>query len=299
MNTLRRITLTAGALLAGFILGLFTDSFLASKTPVADWAKALNADYANLLTFGATALLVLVTVIYAGYTYRQVTYSKKQFLLDKQPCVIPAVISRNFSDYRESETEYTRTLRIEYKIANVGTETAFSVQPVITISYPDEKGTMHRLDAPGTIPAAFAYIAPGEEKTGSISLYEKGTEEKSEGLELLYPSFGYRLTESGDILPESDRSTQKRFPVLMIKVYCRNLVGQWFSSVIYEDITAVIRTAEKKTDTFPHAAVRYRLETSQTIQHLPLEIQEVDADEVRQVFARQGKNTKFPQTEDV
>jgi len=297
MNTFRRTVLTLAALFAGFAAGIFADNFFLSKTPLTEWAKALNADYANLLTFGATVLLVLVTVIYAGYTYRQVTYSRKQFLLDKQPYVIPSLLSRNFSDYEESASEYTRTLRLEYKIVNVGTETAFSVQPFVSISYPDEQGGMHLLHTGNAAPPAFAYLVPGEEKTGTVAIYETGVE--SDGLSLIYPSFGYRLLANGNIVPETERSRQKHFPVLTIKVYCRNLVGQWFSSVIYEDITAVIKTSAGENGDYPRAVTRYRLETSQTIYHLPLEIREVSAAEVQKAFALHGMDADFLRTEDV
>ena len=270
-----------------------------SKTPISEWAKALNTDYANLLTFGATALLVLVTIIYAGYTYRQVTYSRKQFLLDKQPYVIPAIISRNFSDFEESETEYTRTLRLEYKIANVGTETAFSVQPFISVSYPDLEGSMNLLKNFGLVPPASAYLTAGEEKSGAVSLYEKGTDENNEGLELVYPAFGYRLLENGDIVPDAERGNQTAFPVLTLKVYYRNLVGQWFVSVLKEDITAVVRVAENSSKIYPRVVKRYRLEAAQTIQHIPLEIREANADDVKKEFALHGKSVKYLQTEDI
>lgn len=299
MNTLRRAVLTAASILAGFTVGLFVDNFFLSKTPISEWAKALNTDYANLLTFGTTALLVLVTIIYAGYTYRQVTYSRKQFLLDKQPYVIPAIIYRNFSDFEESETEYTRTLRLEYKIANVGTETAFSVQPFISVSYPDIEGSMNLLKNFGLVPPASAYLTAGEEKNGAVSLYEKGTDENNEGLELVYPTFGYRLLENGDIVPDTERGNQTAFPVLTLKVYYRNLVGQWFVSVLKEDITAVVRVAENSSKTYPQVVKRYRLEASQTIQHIPLEVREANADDVKKEFALHGKSVKYLQTEDI
>ena len=299
MNTLRRTVLTAASILAGFIAGLFADNFFLSKTPVFEWAKALNTDYANLLTFGATALLGLVTIIYAGYTYRQVTYSRKQFLLDKQPYVIPTIISRNFSDFEESETEYTRTLKLEYKIANVGTETAFSVQPFVSVSYPGTDGSVNQLKNFGLVPPASAYLTAGEEKNGAVSLYEKGTDENNEGLELVYQSFGYRLLENGDIVPDAERRNQTAFPVLTLTVYYRNLVGQWFVSVIKEDITAVVKVAENSSETYPRVVKRYRLEAAQTIQHIPLEIREANADDVKKEFALHGKNVKYLQTEDV
>ena len=299
MNTLRRAVLTAAAILAGFVAGLFVDNLFLSNTSLSEWAKALNTDYANLLTFGATALLVLVTIIYAGYTYRQVTYSRKQFLLDKQPYVIPTIISRNFSDFEESETEYTRTLRLEYKIANVGTETAFSVQPFVSVSYPDTEGSMNLLKNFGLVPPASAYLTAGEEKNGAVSLYEKGTDENNEGLELVYPTFGYRLLENGEIVPDAERGNQTSFPVLTIKVYYRNLVGQWFVSVIKEDITAVVRVAENSSGTYPQVVKRYSLEAAQTIQHIPLEIREANADDVKKEFALHGKSVKYLQTEDI
>ena len=299
MNTLRRAVLTSAAILAGFVAGLFVDNLFLSNTSLSEWAKALNTDYANLLTFGATALLVLVTIIYAGYTYRQVTYSRKQFLLDKQPYVIPTIISRNFSDFEESETEYTRTLRLEYKIANVGTETAFSVQPFVSVSYPDTEGSMNLLKNFGLVPPASAYLTAGEEKNEAVSLYEKGTDENNEGLELVYPTFGYRLLENGEIVPDAERGNQTSFPVLTIKVYYRNLVGQWFVSVIKEDITAVVRVAENSSGTYPKVVKRYRLEAAQTIQHIPLEIREANADDVKKEFALHGKSVKYLQTEDI
>ena len=299
MSTIRRAVLTAAYILAGFFAGFFVDNLFLSKTPISEWAKALNTDYANLLTFAATALLVLVTIIYAGYTYRQVTYSRKQFLLDKQPYVIPTITSRNFSDFEESETEYTRTLRLEYKFANVGTETAFSVQPFVSISYPDTEGTMHTLKNFGLVPLASAYLTAGEEKNASLSLYEKGSDENNEGLELVYPSFGYRLLENGDIVPDTERKIQTSFPVLTLKVYYRNLVGQWFVSVIKEDITAIVRLADNSTGTYPKVVKKYRLEAAQTIQYIPLEIREANYEDVKKEFALHGKSAEYLQTENI
>ena len=265
------------------------DNFFLAQTPLSLWAKTINTDYANLLSFGASLLLVVVTIIYAGYTYRQVTYSRKQFLLDKQPYVIPSILTRNFSDFEESETQHTRTLRLEYKIANVGAEPAFSVQPFVSAAYP-VGDSMAELKNFGLVPYSYTYLTAGEEKRGAVSLYEKGTDTENEGLEKIYPALGCRLADSGEIIPE-ESGKRKLFPVLTLSVYYRNLVGQWFVSVIKEDMTAVSRLPEPEAaKEYPRSVKRYRLESAQTIQHLPLEIREVSAAEVKKAFRLHGKD---------
>ena len=289
MSALRRTILTVFAVFAGFAAGIFVDNFFLAQTPLSLWAKTINTDYANLLSFGASLLLVVVTIIYAGYTYRQVTYSRKQFLLDKQPYVIPSILTRNFSDFEESETQHTRTLRLEYKIANVGAEPAFSVQPFVSAAYP-VGDSMAELKNFGLVPYSYTYLTAGEEKRGAVSLYEKGTDTENEGLEKIYPALGCRLADSGEIIPE-ESGKRKQFPVLTLSVYYRNLVGQWFVSVIKEDMTAVTRLPEPKTaEEYPRSVKRYRLESAQTIQHLPLEIREVSAAEVKKAFRLHGKD---------
>ena len=290
MIPFRRTALTAAAILGGCAIGFFADNFLLSHTSLFLWAKTINNDYANLLSFGASLLLVVVTIIYAGYTYRQVTYSRKQFLLDKQPYVIPSILSRNFSDFEESETQYTRTLKLEYKIANVGTEPAFSVQPFVSVSYPKEDGSQEELKNFGLVPYSYTYLTAGEETKSAVSFYEKGTDEENEGLEKIYPALGYRITETGGILPD-ETGDRKHYPVLTLSIYYRNLVGQWFVSVIKEDITAGVKLAGEETETgYPRSVKRYRLESAQTIQHLPLEIREVSAAEVKKAFRQHGKD---------
>lgn len=289
MSAFRRTILTVFFVFAGFTAGIFVNNFVLSQTPLTLWAREINNDYANLLSFGASLLLVIVTIIYAGYTYRQVTYSRKQFLLDKQPYVIASVLTRSFSDFEESETQYTRTLRIEYKIANVGTEPAFSVQPFLSIAYP-AAGEMQELKNFGLVPYSYAYLTAGEEKTGSVSFYEKGTDEDNEGFEKIYPALGCRMAENGELIPAEAKERQQ-YPVLTLSVYYRNLVGQWFVSVIKEDMTAISRLPGRDTNTpYPRSVKRYRLESAQTIQHMPLEIREVSAAEVKKAFRRHGKD---------
>ena len=296
MSALRRTVLTVFAVFAGFAAGIFVDNFFLAQTPLSLWAKTINTDYANLLSFGASLLLVIVTIIYAGYTYRQVTYSRKQFLLDKQPYVIPSVLTRNFSDFEESETQRTRTLRLEYKIANVGTEPAFSVQPFVSFAYP-ENDSREELKNFGLVPYSYAYLTAGEEKQGAVSLYEKGTDEENEGLEKIYPALGCRLSETGDIVP-ADTAREKQYPTLTLSVYYRNLVGQWFVSTIKEDVTAVTRLSEADTKSpYPRSVTRYRLESAQTIQHLPLEIREISETEIRKIFRQHGKDGVLAGTE--
>lgn len=295
---IRQAALTAAAVLAGFAAGIFAENFLLTQTPLFLWAKTINTDYANLLSFAASLLLVIVTIIYAGYTYRQVTYSRKQFLLDKQPYVIPSVLTRSFSDFEEAENIRTRMLKLEYKIANVGSEPAFSVQSFAAVSYPDESGEMQELKHAGLVFGAFTYLTAGESRKSSVSFYEKGTDEENEGLEKIYPAVGCRLTESGEILPD-ETASRKRFPVLTLRVYYRNLVGQWFVSVVKEDITAVVRLPEKEGGkNYPRTVLHYRLASAQTIQDLPLEIREVSVAEVKKAFRKHGLDAGFLKTAD-
>ena len=65
-----------------------------------DFWNNINQNYAAVLSLGTSIITAIITGVYVAFTYRQMKATQdsvkainKQFVLDKQPCIVPEIAS--------------------------------------------------------------------------------------------------------------------------------------------------------------------------------------------------------------
>ena len=201
-----------------------------------EFIKSINSDYAGVLSLLSSLVMVIVTIIYVRHTKRQAYYAKesaelvaKQIKTDKQPCVVPLVIDSYGSAWDASD--YTRIqLGFTIKLKNVGNSPAINVYTLADFELQfikDSEGNKKMLPA-SLLPGFIQALSAGDEV--DIDIHFETSEIKELVCEL-------RKTAEKNWERIRTNPSQNHYngANLIIRVFFKNLMGQWCeSSISYE-----------------------------------------------------------------
>lgn len=199
--------------------------------------KAINSDYAGVLSLLSSIIMVIVTIVYVGHTKRQADYAKKsvelvaqQMKTDKQPCIIPFVTDSHGSTF--ATTDYTRIqLCFDIKLQNVGEAPAINVYALadIELQFTNKPNGEKKILHAALLPEFVQAISVKEEAAVGIHF------ETAEVRALIR-----ELETASELNCERIRTNPSRHPYvgakLIVRVFFKNTMGQWYESVHSRDI---------------------------------------------------------------
>lgn len=199
--------------------------------------KMINSDYAGVLSLLSSVIMVIVTIIYVGYTKRQANYAKesvelvaKQMKTEKQPCIVPHVVDSNGVAF--DATEDTRIqLGFEVNLKNVGDAPAINIYTLADIELQftnDTDGDKELLSA-ALLPKFVQALSVGEET--KIHVHFETAEVKAMVKELRKAMD--KNWERLRTVPTHHHYTGAN---LIIRVLFKNIMGQWGESAITYEI---------------------------------------------------------------
>jgi len=221
----------------GFFLG-FGASGLVNAEGFWEWANM----YSGVLSFFASVILVCVTISYVIFTHSMAKASEKsleqaeeqtkllskQIQLDKQPLVIPTILSTNIVRNLELSKLLTGHLQVRCKCVNISNEPALSVFLFGYIEIPKTDGEETVIIKSSSYRDSVSYLL----KDGQIDLCLEFTVKRSSPL---CKRLGIVFDESGNIIKAEIRLTTPH-PKIVITTYYRNLAGQWFKASVLNEI---------------------------------------------------------------
>lgn len=202
-----------------------------------EFIKSINSDYAGVLSLLSSLVMVIVTIIYVRHTKRQAYYAKesaelvaKQIKTDKQPCVVPLVIDSYGSAWDASD--YTRIqLGFTIKLKNVGNSPAINVYTFADFELQfikDSDGNKKLL--PAALLPGFIQALSAEEET-EINIHFETAEIKELICELRKTA-----EKNWERLRTNPSHNHYNGANLKIRVFFKNLMGQWWESTISYEI---------------------------------------------------------------
>ena len=202
-----------------------------------EFIKSINSDYAGVLSLLSSLVMVIVTIIYVRHTKRQAYYAKesaelvaKQIKTDKQPCVVPLVIDSYGSAWDASD--YTRIqLGFTIKLKNVGNSPAINVYTLADFELQfikDSDGNKELL--PAALLPGFIQALSAEEET-EINIHFETAEIKELICELRKTA-----EKNWERLRTNPSHNYYNGANLKIRVFFKNLMGQWCESTISYEI---------------------------------------------------------------
>lgn len=202
-----------------------------------EFIKSINSDYAGVLSLLSSLVMVIVTIIYVRHTKRQAYYAKesaelvaKQIKTDKQPCVVPLVIDSYGSAWDASD--YTRILLgFTIKLKNVGNSPAINVYTLADFELQfikDSDGNKKLL--PAALLPGFIQALSAEEET-EINIHFETAEIKELICELRKTA-----EKNWERLRTNPNHNHYNGANLKIRVFFKNLMGQWCESTISYEI---------------------------------------------------------------
>ncbi len=202
-----------------------------------EFIKIINNDYAGVLSLLTSLVMVVITIIYVMHTKSQAYYAKesaelvaKQIKTDKQPCVVPHVSDSNGTAFEA--TDYTRMqLGFTIKLKNFGDSPAINIYTLADIELQflmDPDGNKKML--PASLLPSFTQALSSDEET-EINIHFETSEIKTLICEL-------RKTEEMNWERIRTNPSQNHYngANLIIRVFFKNIMGQWFESAISYEI---------------------------------------------------------------
>ncbi len=193
--------------------------------------------------------MLLVTILYVIFTWRQSKYTKQTFLEsikqskeEKQPYIVPTI--GRVRGVAFDTSKYLRIqLSFQYALENVGDSSAVSVY---TLLYAKMQYTKDQKKVYAHLIPKYSYsIGLGKKVKDSIHFETSEFRDIIEDLEISYVKNMKRI--------ETDPS-QNAFkgPILEMRILYMNMMGQWFESVLEQEILDIRKIKEKGNNTKPY-----------------------------------------------
>ena len=202
-----------------------------------DFIKTINSYYAGVLSLLSSLVMVIVTIIYVRHTKRQADYAKesaelvaKQIKTDKQPCVVP-LVTDSYGSAWDASDHMRMQLGFSIKLKNVGDSPAINIYTLADIELQFIKNSEgNKKMLPASLLPGFTQALSAEEET-EISIQFETLEIK----ELIC-----ELRKAAEKNWERLRTTPSHNHYiganLIIRVFFKNLMGQWCESTISYEI---------------------------------------------------------------
>ena len=202
-----------------------------------EFIKTINSDYAGVLSLLSSLIMVIVTIIYVGHTKRQANYAKesaelvaKQIKTDKQPCIVPYVTDSYGTAW--DATDYTRMqLGFTIKLRNVGDSPAINIYTLadIELQFTEDPDGKKKLLQASLLPG-FTQALSAEEDA-EINIHFETSEIKA-----LICELSKAAEKNWERLRTNPSHNHYTGAKLIIRVFFKNLMGQWCESTISYEI---------------------------------------------------------------
>lgn len=198
--------------------------------------------HTSLLELVSSLCLLLVTAIYVIITWWQARYTKrtlvesiKQNKEERQPYIVPVI-----NDVNGVAFDTSSYLRIQfsfnYKLINVGDSSAVSLYTFLYARM--ESQAEHKLVYAHLIPNYNHSLTVGAELTSSLHFETSEFRDIIEDLEIRHARNMKRIEIDPSITPY-------RGPVIILRTLYQNMLGQWFESVLEQELLEVDYSSKK------------------------------------------------------
>ncbi len=214
-----------------------------------DTIRLINNDFSGILGVLIAFITAMITLVYVRLVYKQMKISQKaleiadkQLQLDKQPCVVFEILKTYGTP---CFTETRRQLHIKLELENVGDSPAISIY---TFAHLELQHTRNVKD--GSCIVNMDYIPDFE-----ISIKSEGKATanicfETEQINMLVEDL--RCNHEQNILRIKTNPYQHSYrgTILVIEVYYKNILDQWFRNTMQREILWLIdkHAAPRKTN---------------------------------------------------
>lgn len=205
----------------------------------------LNSNYSGVLSLLISVLTAITTIIYVVITNKQVKITKisleqmeKHFKLNNQPCIIPKITSTEGS---KCFYKTRRQLHINLDIENVGDSPALCVYTVGYLKLKHIQNDGSDIVDMYYLPDYISKVSINQVESSSIRFETKEIRLLIKDLEVNYRLNMERIATDASISPFKGTD-------LVIKVFYKNIVGQWFESTLTQEIAWLINTSENNSE---------------------------------------------------
>lgn len=201
-------------------------------------------EYSSLIQVICSFCILLVTILYVWFTWKQTQYTKESFLEsikkskeDRQPYLVPSIKTVKGGAF--GTDEYIRIqLNFKYLLENVGDSSAVSVYTLLYARLKNQ--TTSRLLYAHLIPHYNYSIGVGKRVIDRIHFETKQFRDLVEDLCISYVKNEKRI----QIDPSQEAYGG---PVIIMRVLYMNMMGQWFESTLEQQILEITKQIEEET----------------------------------------------------
>ena len=190
-------------------------------------------NHADILSLVCSFCMLLVTSIYAFFTWWHVRYSKKTLLEsikqnkeERQPYVVPTI--KSISGTAFDASKYLRIqLFFKYKLENVGDSAAVTLYALLYAKM--EYQSEHKLVYAHLMPNYEHSLKAGQKSENRLHFETNEFREIVEDLEICYVKNMKRIETDATVTPF-------RGPTIILRTLYKNMAGQWFESVLEQEL---------------------------------------------------------------
>lgn len=206
-----------------------------------DIIEILN-QYANLLSFFSSLLMLIVTAVYVYFTKRQATSASDsffesitQFRESKQPCLIPTVKSVSGIAF-DTSTDIRIQFTFNYELENIGDSPALSVNTIakMHLKYSKESEVVAHL-----MPKYKHFVQVQSKEASSFHFETNEFRSILEDIQISSVKNRKRIEINPCQTPYSG-------PILQISVFYKNLMGQWYETLLEQELLDIKRLVNEK-----------------------------------------------------
>lgn len=196
----------------------------------------INTNYSGILSVIVAAITAIITLVYVVFTFKQMQAAQKsaelaskQMRLSNQPCVVVDISQTSGSPCFPDSTR--RQLHIALELENIGDSPALELY---TLSYLELQHIKNVSDGSNIVDMYFypdyrKYLKANSKDSVSVS-YE------TDEINMLVEDLRYCHEKNMSRI----RTNPSKYPyhgtVLVVEVYYKNLLGQWFKNTLRQEI---------------------------------------------------------------
>ncbi len=195
-----------------------------------------------LLNLLSSICMLIVTSIYAGITWWQARYTKKTLIEsikqnreERQPYIVPTIEKVRGGAF-DTSTYIRMQLSFEYKLENVGDSSAVTIYTFLyaRLRYQSEKKKVYA----HLIPEYIHSLRVNQRLGQRLHFETREFRDIIEDLEICHAKNVKRI--------EIDASVSAfRGPAIIVQVLYQNMVGQWFESILEQELSDIEKLSKK------------------------------------------------------